>query len=82
MILLGDHHCLRGRGLLPRWLFFPLVALLAYAFWNPWAPLAGLLCLLQGPVYYLAGRLTPRHAVALAELLAGTLFGFMITLTV
>jgi hypothetical protein len=166
MILLGILHCLRGRGWLPRWALFLLVALLAYAetmslllaavttagialwivpgigkffsaitgtdnpleteirwidrlgyrlfprdetpatnklrgtvcmslrglylyplflayaFWNPWALLTGLLCLLQGPVYYLSGRLTPLHAVALAELLVGTLFGLMITLTV
>lgn len=168
MILLGILHCLRGRGFVPRWLFFPLVALLAWlefesalitavvtagiAFWivpglgkyfsvftgrddpkeseiewidwvgyqlfpshptapgwdtrrnqarglvcmslrglylcplfialsawNPSAAYAGLcIGLLQGPVYFLAGRVSQRHAVAIAELVMGTWAGALI----
>jgi len=59
--------------------FYPAFAVLALS--NPWAAAWGLGVLLQGPAYYLGGRLAPpRPAVRLAEALTGLLFGALVAL--
>lgn len=45
--------------------------------------LVGLDCLLQGPVYYAAGKLVPeKYAVAASEFTFGTILGFLIQLCI
>ena len=67
---------LRGAHLYP--LFLGL-----WAWGSDLAPAVGLGCLLQGPVYWLSGRLVPeRHAVAAAEFTFGALIGLLLALGV
>ena len=56
--------------------FYPAFLPLAWA--DPWALAWGLGVLLQGPCYWLGGRLSATHGVRVAEALTGLLFGTLI----